>query len=330
MRTDADISRYQDGDNRRHYTDGEVDVLSVTTVLDELEEDKTGLRKWKQSNDGVDDNAHYSHLYWYSAPRGTLCHYQALCLFEDAYAGEEMWDEEETVAMSKLLSGPTEDELDAASTDESDVVYSILKNQGRVDTKVECNDLFSDETLVSINRRDCEYFVDAFKEICEELGVDEYNVISIEKYLLNDEDGYGGQCDMVYEDPMGNTVVADLKTSSSLREKHRLQTVAYGKAVEKDRAVDVYDIDRHEVWRIDPDDREWQVHADHVPTHIRQLANDGHKPWTDSYTDHGWFEDPWNNFEYDSIEDMWTTFQELCEQAHEQPQATKSYNSDGV
>lgn len=322
---DEKISRYQDSNGRRHYTRGDEDVLSVTTVLDELEEDKTGLRKWKDSNDGEGDNANHEHLYWYSAPRGTLCHYQALAHFEDAYEGDDMWGKEETESLRQILNGPED-----GSFELNDAVYSVMKNQGRVDSRAEYNDLFSDTTLADINRRDCEYFVEAFKEICDKLGVDDLSIISIEKYLLNTEDGYGGQCDMVYEDPFGNIVVADLKTSSSLREKHRLQAVAYGKAVENDDDIDVFEVDRYEVWRIDPDSQTWQVHSNSEPMYVRDLANDGDKPWTDSFSTHGWFEDPWGSFSYNSIDEMWQKFKELCEKAHNEPEANKHYNSDGV
>lgn len=343
------ISRDTNSEGLRWYVDssGTLDkvntdliFMSVTTVLGFLEEDTTGLERWKAKNDGTGDSPHHEHIYWYSAPRGTLCHYQALKKFEGVFdEDDEMWGEEEAESMQQVMQGPAEPEpcedhdtynedckwcysgeFDDASHSLSDVTYSILKNQDVVSSREEYEHLFEGNTrLVDVLQEDVQYFVDAFNTICEELGVTEESVIRVEKFMMNGEDGYGGQCDLVYEDPEGNVVVADLKTSSGLRQKHRLQSVAYMKAVEQaDEMPD--DVDRVEVWRIHPDSESWQVHSHVVPEHAEHLY-DEERPERSSYTDAHWFKDKWGEFEYESIEDMWETFQSLAEEAHENAHA---------
>lgn len=324
------ISRDTNDDGLRWYVDaaGLVDkintdkfYMSVTTVLKFLEEDTTGLERWKATNDGSGDSPHHEHIYWYSAPRGTLCHYQALCKFEDSFdEDDDMWGEEEAESMQQVMEGPEDDAFDDASHELTDITYSILKNQDVVTSREEYEHLFEGNTrLVDVLHEDVEYFTEAFETICDELGVDDEAVIRVEKFMVNDDEGYGGQCDLVYEDPHGNVVVADLKTSSSLRQKHRLQSVAYMKAVEQaDWGPD--EVDRVEVWRIHPDTETWQVHSHEVPRHAEHLY-DEERPDKSSYTDAFWFEDKWGDFEYESLEDMWETFKELTEEAHEHENA---------
>lgn len=303
----TDISRGQDDDGLRWYTDGDSEYMSVTTVLGFLDEDKTGLERWQAQNDGTGDKPHHEHIFWYSGPCGTICHYEALSQFEHAYEGEDMWGAEETESTAQIMSGPHEGEFEDASHDPSDVTYSILKRRGAVETRDQYEALFEGNTrLVDVLDEETEYFVEKFEKLCEDLGVDDDSVLHVEKYLLNDEVGYGGQCDMVYEDPHGNVVVVDLKTSSSLRQKHRLQSVAYMKAVE---AADwgPEHVDRVEVWRISPSKQNYEVHSHTVPTHADDLGY---------FTDDNWFVDPWGEFSYDSIEHMWDKFTDLVEEAH--------------
>lgn len=313
----GEIGRGQDDEGRRWYeTPDGTRAMSVTTVLGFLEEDTTGLERWQAEHDGSGDTFHHEHVFWYSGPRGTLCHYQALCAFEDAFDGDDMWGAEEAESMEQIMEGPSEDAFDDASTDLEDVTYSILKNQNTVTSRDEYDALFRGNTrLVDVLRDDTEWFVDAFSEVREELGVADDDVIAVERFMLNDEDRYGGQCDLLYEDANGNVVLADLKTSSSLRQKHRLQGVAYKYGVEQADDIPVDEVDRVEVWRLCPDTREWQVHSHTVPEHAQHLydADDEDARYTDMY----WFEDKWGEFEYEDIEDMWATFTGLADEAHE-------------
>lgn len=309
------ISRDSDDDGLRWYTDGDVDVLSVTTVLKFLEEDTTGLERWQAKNDGSGDSPHHEHIFWYSGPRGTLCHYDALSAFEHAFDGEEMWGEEEASSMEAVVRGPDEEDFDDdASTDLDDITYSILHRQDVVSSRDEYAHLFRGNTrLVDVLQQDREYFTEAFHDICDELGVDDESVISVEQYLVNADERYGGQCDLLYEDPGGNVVLADLKTSSSLRQKHRLQSVAYKKAVEQTDGLPD-EVDRVEVWRIFPDGENWQVHSHEVPDHATHL-HDEDESESSAYTDAFWFDDKWGSFSYQDIEDMWETFTDLVDEA---------------
>lgn len=323
------IEREQDSEGRRwYYTPDGQRYMSVTTVLNELEEDTTGLDIWKERNDGRGDNAHHEHLYWYSGPRGTLCHYQALVKFEDAHDAAELWGKEESESMKKMVNGPRPPEpcadhssvqddcadcfggaFNDASHDNGDVVYSILNDHDVVQSRDEFEHLFADTTrIMDVLRQDVDYFVETFEKVCDVLGITEESVITVEKFMLNDLHGYGGQTDLVYEDPEGNVVVSDLKTSSSLREKHRLQAVAYAKAIEYADDVDVDDVDRVEVIRIHPTSQTWTVHSHEVPEHVSGEPN---------YTDEYWFKDKWGDFEYDSLSEMWETFKNLARQAHD-------------
>lgn len=320
--TGDDIGRDSDDDGLRWYTavvDGQkVRALSVTTVLSvALEEDMSALESWKDDHDGSGDSYHHEHVYWFSGPRGTLCHYQALSKFEHAFdESDDMWGEEEAESMAKLLHGPKQGTFDDASHDPDDIVYSILKRQGVVESREQYQALFKDNTrLVDIAHENTEWFKEKFDTICDHLGVDDDSIIRVEKFLVNEDTGYGGQTDMVYEDPNGDTVVVDLKTSSSFRHKHRLQSVAYMKAVEQaDWGPD--EVDRIEVWRIHPDAEEWQVHSHEIPSHAEHLY-DEENPDRAKYTDAHFYTDKWGDFSYDSIDDMWEKFQGLCEKARE-------------
>lgn len=310
-----DISRDSDENGLRWYTNGDVSVLSVTTVLGFLDEDTTGLERWQDKNDGTDGRPHHEHIFWYSGPRGTLCHYQALKAFEDAYeADEDMWGGEEIDSMQQITDGPADGVFDDASHDLDDITYSILRYRNTVTSRDEYDALFSDSTrLVDVLHDDIQFFTDTFHHICDELGVGDDSVIRVEKYLLNDDRNYGGQCDLLYEAPNGDVVLADLKTSSGLRQKHRLQAVAYMNAVEQSE-LDVDTVDRVEVWRIHPDSETWQVHSHSVPEYATHLYDENNRAEA-HYTDAYWFDDKYGDFSYDSLDDMWRTFCELTVRA---------------
>lgn len=303
-----DIQRDKDSDGRRYYTDGKIKVYSVTTILNELDDDMTGLYYWKKKNDGVGDNAHWKHLFWYKTYRGTLCHYQALVLFKDSFVEEgSMWGGGEQFALERIMYGPTEEEVDdfrevGASTNMNDILYSVLKDHGIVDTRAEYNDM-PNSNLLDIATADQKWFVRTFKEIMEHIEIDSSNILSVERFLLNADYGFGGQCDLMYEDKDGNVVVADLKTSSGLRHKHILQSVAYSRAIEQAHDIDVDMVDRVEIIRIHPDTQTWEIHS--------------HDKATQYHTDEGWFTDRWGNYEYGSLEEMWETFVALARSVHE-------------
>lgn len=304
-----DISRSKDELGLRWYTDGNGNrSLSVTTVLKFLEEDDTGLRIWQERNDGSGDNPDHEHLFWYSAPRGTICHYTAL----DPLTDEDLYGQHERGSMRKMIVGPEYGDFDEASEDIEDVVYSIMKYREDVDGREEYDP--EETALIDVLYDDTKFFNETFREIRELLGITDDSVIEVERFLLNEEDGYGGQCDLLYRAPDGAIVLADLKTSGSLRQKHVLQGTAYAKAVEKDDDIDVDEVDRIEVIRIHPDTKTWEVHASSEPLHMLD---------EDWYTSDGWYSDKWGEYNYADREEMWETFKELVKTAHEWAEAKK-------
>jgi hypothetical protein len=310
-----DITRKSDDSGDRWYTNADGDRhMSVTSILNRLEEDTSGLDWWKSQNDGSGDAPYHQHLYWYSAPRGTLCHYQALKKLDEGFDGE-LYGDEERHAQKQLADGPQDEDLIEewneadVPTDTDAITYSVLKNQGTVSSRDQYEALFDNVTLEDVCRKDCEWFVDAFDTVCDELGISNETVIAVERFLLNTDDMYGGQSDLLYEGPDGATVLADLKTSSGLRQKHRLQSVAYGKAIEKDESIDVDDVDRLEVIRIAPDKKDVVVHSHLTPEFTSDVGIE--------YTDDYWFEDEYGDFEYESLEDMWEKFTDLSKKAHD-------------
>lgn len=81
-------------------------------------------------------------------------------------------------------------------------------------------------------------------------------VIDVETFVANTDIGYAGQFDLLYQDQeTDETVLADLKTSKDVYEKHLLQLTAYRMAVE-------LPIDRMEVIRINPEKRDWEIVPD--------------------------------------------------------------------
>jgi len=81
-------------------------------------------------------------------------------------------------------------------------------------------------------------------------------VIDVETLVCNTDVGYAGQFDLLYHDEHADeTVLADIKTSKAVYEKHLLQLVAYRMAVPMS-------IDRMEVIRMNPEKQDWELFDD--------------------------------------------------------------------
>jgi len=129
-------------------------------------------------------------------------------------------------------------------------------------------------------------------------------VVCVEEYLLQN-DIAGGQTDLCYKCPRtGEYVVVDLKTSSGLRQKHLLQTHAYGMLIENEDSLPVDEIGRYEVWRFSPEYREPVVHTD--------TAFDDVDVHDDSY----FYTDSYGDYDYDGESDVRATFLEMARTAH--------------
>lgn len=265
---ESDISRdtyeglHEDVDEIRLYTydpTGET-LPSVTTVLKTRDEDKSNLYDWQDRNDGEGDNPYHEHLFWYSRHRGTLCHWYALTELDPSLE----WSDDEQQSEDEILEQSAEEVEDDSARE---VLYSVEAYNHAVESWGEFYDKYPPYknhdfyafALEERLERDIDFFVSTFNQICEKIGVTEDDVIAVEEFLFNLEDGYAGQVDLVYECPQtGDVVVADLKTSSGCYTKHKTQGAAYGNSVEK--LLDL-DVDRLEVWRIHPDSGQWAVHC---------------------------------------------------------------------
>lgn len=103
--------------------------------------------------------------------------------------------------------------------------------------------------------QDLQFAKEAWLEIIESRNIIPSNVLDVECFVTNTDVGYAGQFDMLYLDEDGNLVLSDLKTSKAVYDKHKLQLVAYEKALN-------LDIDLLEVIRIHPDSETWEISHD--------------------------------------------------------------------
>lgn len=314
-----------DGIDVRLYTYGDDRLPSVTTVLKTRDDDKSNLYDWQDRNDGNGDAADHEHLFWYSRHVGTLSHWHAL---RDLDPGLE-WSEDEAVSQWVLANVQSinadeeytfyDDRLDREVTFEGkkheeihdagprEVLYSILrgdkdKGGGTVASWGEFYDKyppyrtheFYADALVERAESDVEFFRGAQNRLWNKLDVTQDSVIEVEKFLFNDLYGYAGQVDLVYEDPNGNTVVADLKSSSGCYDKHQIQGSAYGKAIELSDDVPVEDVDRLEVHRAHPRTGEMAVHTHQDAPGLQEVHTT--KWWDEGY------------------DELWEQFRTLAEQ----------------
>ena len=254
-----EIRRYLDQEDRRHYKKGNDDVYSVTTVLDELDEGKEAIEWWKKHNDGEGDNPFWEHILEYKQDRGTLAHHAAMAdHYEALNHGEQLWSEDETESLYRVMD----------KAGDPSFLYSILADRAWVSDQEGFEILTENEEidLSDVLMEDLDYFTQEYDRITGELGINENTLEAVEEMFVvppnHEHDGYGGQADLVYRDPMtGEAVVADLKTSSAVRDKHKYQASAYAKAVEKTDNLPIDDVARAEIIRIYPDEEETEVYT---------------------------------------------------------------------
>lgn len=218
----SDLVRFTVDDVGRVYLDPDGRYyLSVTTILN-AKENSPALERWKDKNDGKDGRPHWLDIRTYKQHRGTLVHYH--CLNE--LVKGDMWSPDEASSETWLKTNP-----DAWSP------------------HLPAWDRYRDDLFWARER--------AWPMVRRSLGIEDENVIDVECFVRNRDIGYAGQFDLLYRDPETNeTVLADIKTSSGVWDKHRLQLTAYSQAVD-------IEIDRMEVIRIHPDRREWEVVSSH-------------------------------------------------------------------
>jgi len=254
------VSRYLDADDRRHYQQNGEDVYSVTTILDELGDgENEGLKWWKYHNDGEGDNADWKHLLEYKKNRGTLAHHAAMAdAYEQLNNGEQLWSGDETSSLYEVMD----------RVGDTSFLYSIMNDKGWVSDQESFENIVQkneDIELDEILCNDLEYFSQEYERIAEERGINAESLEAVEEMFIvppnGEHNGYGGQADLVYRDPLtGGVVVADLKTSSAVRDKHKYQAAAYARAIEKTDNIDVDTVERAEIIRIHPDSEESEVY----------------------------------------------------------------------
>jgi len=320
-----------DGIDVRLYQRGDAELASVTTILKTRDDDKSNLYDWQDRNNGEGDAANHKHLFWYSRQVGTLAHWYALTELDPnlEWSPDEARSEwalynvqnlndsdtvhrfsDERLGHDVTVDGAKHEEVHDAGPRE--VLYSVLrgdknKGGGTVSSWGEFYDKyppyrtheFYAEKLAERAAQDIAFFVDAQKRLWRKLGLIEdgavqtERILAVEKYLFNEEYGYAGQVDLVYEDDSGNVVVADLKSSSGCYDKHQIQGAAYGKAIELDD--DLPDtVDRLEVHRAHPRTGEMAVHT--------------HKDAPDQQAVHT------TTYWRDGFDSLWSRFKRLAEE----------------
>jgi len=256
-----EINRYLDNEEKRHYEkDPDLDVYSVTTILDEKHDGEPDhIKYWKEANDGKGDNADWEHILEYKQNRGTMAHYAALSQLEEHHPhADQLWSEDEKTSLNQIMN----------RVGDGDFEYSIMKDRGWTESVAAYQDYkeMEDNDLSDIFYQDMEFFKDAFAETMLSKGITPEDVISIEHMFALPENpesghsGYGGQADMIYEDPAtGEHVVVDLKTSKNIYDKHKHQAAAYAQAALESPDMNGDYIDRAEIWRFNPDQKEKEI-----------------------------------------------------------------------
>lgn len=265
-----------DVDEIRVYYDprGEMPPAPSVSVIKALREDSDKadmLEGWRQRYDGKSAWARpwYKDQKFYKGYRGTLVHFAILSALADKAVethtdnhnpaldthldasgdtyyhtvGDDGWGYEEYYAEYCLKQWSTK--APSANTDE---IRSPQHNQ------------YDGEHAWDRAVREMRWATQTFKtEFLDTGEIDPANVLAVEEFVCQPAHGYAGQFDLLYESE-GETILADLKTSSGVRFDHKLQSAAYVAAAEY--CLDV-DIDACEIIRLYPDDEEVEVsHSD--------------------------------------------------------------------
>jgi hypothetical protein len=216
-------------------------VPSVTTVEDlRVDPDKDeALEGWRTSYDGQDKWScpHWADQQQYKANRGTLGHYAILNNLDDVERSDEEDDAE-----YELKHWGEERPTVRCRGDEyegHEIPEDILAPMG--DPSHHDGEEAWDKCI-----RDINWAINQFEDVAAEYGITDSSTIATEKYVLDEEIGYSGQFDLLYQAPDGATVLADLKLSSGIRIGYKLQLAAYANALDRH-------VDRLQVIRLHPD-----------------------------------------------------------------------------
>ena len=226
-----------DGVGRLYEVDDGDRLPSVSTVLN-MRETPEALKRWKERQ------SNYEEVMSYAQNRGTLVH--AECQLDivphNPKTGKpikQLWGEDEDQSEEELKENGEWDRF-SSELEWVDGTWELIKSVLNLPPQPE------DQEDPSYN-----------------------TVLDVETYVANKNIGYAGQFDLLYHDKETNeTVLADLKTSKNVYEKHQLQLAAYRMAVP-------ISIDRMEVIRMNPDKRDWEISSSHTwKTEIEDLEDE--------------------------------------------------------
>jgi hypothetical protein len=246
---DRDTVEFADGTSGRVYFHDHLEqpVPSVTTVKSiRRDPDKDdAIDGWMDSYDGTDKWScpHWADQKEYKANRGTLGHYAILSKLGDLERSQEEddaeyalkhWDEERPTIKHR------------GGTYEGDPIPAEMLAPNEAD-----HAYHDGEDAWERCMRDINWVIREFNEVMQDKGITEDDVLDVEKYVIDEEFGYAGQFDLLYEDD-GDIVLSDLKLSSGIRIGYRLQLAAYANALDEH-------VDRLEVIRLYPDKQEVEI-----------------------------------------------------------------------
>lgn len=210
------LDRFTFGDDARIYTDyDDLWLPSVSMVLS-MREKAPGFRNWLKRTSEAEQNQ----TKFYTSNRGTLIHYELLSQLVDY----EFWSEDEQASKDQLRGREVDDETGLTGDYETWERY----------------------------QEDEEWAKEAWTLIRRVYGIEPDSVLEVEHFVTNTDVGYAGQFDLLYVDDEGDVVLADIKTSKRVYDKHLVQAVAYM------HAVDIT-VDEIQIIRINPDSKTWEV-----------------------------------------------------------------------
>lgn len=243
-----------DGFGRVYYGESDMKYPSVSTIVGQTWQEDDGFGWWREKNNGKNGMPDHEEIKEYSQNRGTLIHYTLL----NPLTNEELWSEDERTSLDALKNF-------------GDYKYS------RDEKRKNAFDRYQE---------DLRWSKEQWKLITDKRGIDKRSSIAVEKRVLNHTSPrYAGQFDLLYEDESGDVVLADIKTSKRIYDKHKLQAVAYANATQ-------YSVDKLEILKLHPE--------------YKWVTSDGYKPVEVSSSD------KWD----ESQEELWETFKKRAEEAN--------------
>lgn len=212
----SQLDRYTfDDDDGRIYTDhGDLWLPSVSTVLD-VREKPPALKRYIRRNSQEERDQHT----FYTQNRGTLIHYEMLSQLVE----EEFWSDDEQ---------NSEDCLKGKRIHEGTGITGDYETWQQYKT-------------------DRDWALDAWDLMRDVFDINQENTLDVELFVMNQEVGYAGQFDLLYADGT-DVVLADVKTSKRVYDKHLIQLSAYSEAID-------ITVDRMEVLRVNPDAETWVI-----------------------------------------------------------------------